>query len=115
MKNMVKNHCLAKSISDCSWSKFVEFLEYKANWYGRTVVKIDKFFPSSKKCNNCGNKKEDLRIEDRTYNCNSCGISIDRDYNASLNILKEALRIFNKNRRNDEVSSVNNKTLVLCS
>jgi len=112
VKNMVKNHCLAKSISDCSWSKFVEFLEYKANWYGRTVVKIDKFFPSSKKCNNCGNKKEDLRIEDRTYNCNSCGTIIDRDYNASLNILGEGLRILNKNCWADRVSSVNIQTLV---
>jgi len=115
VKNMIKNHKLAKSISDASWSKFVEFLEYKANWYGRTVIKIDKFFPSSKLCSNCGNKKEDLKLKDRTYNCSSCGITIDRDYNASLNILEEGLRILNKNRRNDEVSSVNNKTLVLSS
>jgi len=115
VKNMVKNHKLAKSISDCSWSKFVELLSYKADWYGRTIVKIDKFFPSSKLCKNCGNKKEDLKLEDRVYNCSSCGIKIDRDYNASLNILEEGLRILNNSCRNDSDSSVNNKTLVLCS
>ena len=115
--NMLKNHKLAKSIADCSWSKFVEFLKYKADWYGRILVQIDKFFPSSKLCNNCGNIKEDLKLDDREYFCNSCGITIDRDYNAALNILKEGLRILKENNSCwiDSNSSVNIRTIALSS
>ncbi|KKM77808.1 hypothetical protein LCGC14_1366220 [marine sediment metagenome] len=112
---MVKNHCLAKSIFDVSWSKFVEFLKYKAGWYGRELVQIDKFFPSSKTCSGCGNIKKDLTLKDREYVCSSCGLVIDRDYNASLNILSEGLRILTKNRRDDEVSLLNIQTLVCSS
>ena len=112
---MVKNHCLAKSISDASWSKFVELLKYKADWYGRELVKIDKFFPSSKLCSNCGNIKKDLTLKDRVYQCSACGRKIDRDYNASLNILEEGLRILKKNCRDDRDSSVNIQTLVCSS
>jgi putative transposase len=115
VKNMVKNHKLSKSISDVSWSKFVELLKYKANWYGRDLIQIDKFFPSSKLCSNCGNIKKDLTLKDREYHCDSCGIAIDRDYNAALNILREGLRILKKNRRDGEVSSVNIQTLVCSS
>jgi len=115
VKNMVKNHCLAKSISDVSWSKFVEFLKYKCDWYGRELIQIDKFFPSSKTCSNCGNIKKDLTLRDREYQCGSCGANIDRDYNASLNILREGLRILKKNCRDDKVSSVNMQTLVCSS
>ena len=93
VKNMVKNHNLAKSISDVSWSKFVEFLKYKASWYGRTLVQIDTFFPSSKTCSSCGNIKKDLTLNNREYICSSCGMVLDRDYNAALNILREGLRI----------------------
>ena len=116
VKNMVKNHKLAKSISDCSWSKFVELVKYKCDWYGRELVQIDKFFPSSKLCSNCGNIKKDLTLKDREYQCGLCKITIDRDYNASLNILREGLRIFkNKNCRDDRDSSVNIQTLVCSS
>lgn len=113
VKNMVKNHCLAKSISDVSWSKFVELLKYKSDWYGRTLVQIDKFFPSSKTCSCCGNIKKDLTLKDREYNCSSCGLVIDRDYNAALNILKEGLRI--TSGRDDRVSLLNIQTLVCSS
>jgi putative transposase len=113
VKNMVKNHCLAKSISDVSWSKFVELLKYKADWYGRTLVQIDKFFPSSKTCSCCGNIKKDLTLKDRVYNCSSCGTTINRDYNASLNILEEGLRILSG--RDDRASSVNIQALVCSS
>jgi len=113
VKNMVKNHCLAKSISDVSWSKFVELLKYKCEWYGRKLVQIDKFFPSSKMCSDCGNIKSDLKLENRIYNCSSCGTTIDRDYNASLNILREGLRILSG--RDDRDSSVNIQTLVCSS
>jgi putative transposase len=115
VKNMVKNHCLAKSISDVSWSKFVELLKYKASWYGRKLVQIDKFFPSSKMCSSCGNIKKDLTLEDREYYCSCCSLVIDRDYNAALNILREGLRILKKNCRTDRVSSVNIQTLVCSS
>ncbi len=115
VENMIKNHCLAKSISDVSWSKFVDLLKYKSDWYGRELVQVDKFFPSSKTCSSCGNIKKDLKLSDRIYNCTACGKTIDRDYNASLNILAEGLKILNKNRRDGEVSLLNNKTLVLCS
>ena len=111
---MVKNHCLAKSISDVSWSKFVEFLKYKSDWYGRTSVQIDKFFPSSKTCSNCGNIKKDLTLKDREYVCSSCGLVIDRDYNDALNILREGLRILNSGR-DDRDSLLNIQTLVCSS
>ncbi len=110
VENMVKNHCLAKSISDASWSKFVGLLLYKCNWYGRELVKIDTFFPSSKTCSKCGNIKNDLELKDRVYICPHCGLEIDRDFNASLNILREGLRILreiNNNRRGDGVSLLN--------
>ena len=114
VKNMVKNHCLAKSISDVSWSKFVELIKYKCNWYGRELIQIDKFFPSSKICSGCGNIKKDLTLEGREYHCSYCGIIIDRDYNAALNILREGLRIL-KNRWDSGVSSLNIQTLVCSS
>ena len=75
--------------------RFKSILKYKAEWYGRVIIEIDRFFPSSKLCNNCGNKKEDLKLSDRVYKC-SCGYENDRDLNASLNILKEGLRIYNE-------------------
>jgi len=113
VKNMVKNHCLARSISDVSWSKFVGLLRYKSDWYGREFVQIDKFFPSSKTCSNCGNIKKDLTLRDRVYNCSACGRTIDRDYNASLNILSEGLRILSG--RDDRDSLLNIQTLVCSS
>ena len=94
VKNMLKNSRLAKSISDVSWSKFVEFLTYKAKLYDRRLIKIDTFFPSSQLCNKCGyqNKKvKDLGI--RKWKCPKCQKIHDRDINASKNILKEGLRL----------------------
>jgi len=111
---MVKNHKLAKSISDVSWSKFVELIKYKSSWYERVLVQIDKFFPSSKTCSNCGNIKKDLTLKDREYVCSCCGLVIDRDYNAALNILREGLRIL-KNCRDDRVSLLNIQMKLVCS
>ena len=85
VKGMLKSN-LAKSISDSGWSKFLEYLEYKANWYGRTFIKVDRFFPSSKQCHYCGYKKEDLSLKERTWACPSCGKTHDRDINASINL-----------------------------
>ncbi len=92
VKGMVKNHNLAKAISDSSWSSFVTKLEYKAQWYGKEVIKIDRFFPSSKTCSDCGHVKESLSLDERVWTC-ICGSKHDRDVNASKNILKRGLVI----------------------
>ncbi len=89
---MLKNHCLAQSIQDCSWSKFNEFLAYKAEWSGVNVVRIGRFEPSSKMCSSCGWIKSDLTLKDKKWKCEDCGIFHDRDINASKNILNFGLR-----------------------
>jgi len=91
VKNMQKNHYLAKSISDVSWSKFIEFLKYKSEWYGAKLIQIDKFFPSSKTCSVCGYKIDKLPLSKRKWTCPYCNTTHDRDINASKNILKVAL------------------------
>ena len=93
VKGMTKNHKLAQAILDVSWSKFVGFLKYKADWYGRDLVFVNRFFPSSKLCSSCGEKKTDLTLADREWACSYCGITHDRDFNAALNIRKEGLRL----------------------
>ncbi len=93
VKNMVKNHCLAKSIHDVGWGEFVRQLEYKAVWYGRTLIKIDTFFPSSKRCFACGHVLETLSLDEREWTCPKCGVHHDRDKNAANNILAEGLSV----------------------
>ena len=90
---MVKNHHLSKSIHDAGWSKFVDMLEYKADWYGRDVFKVNRFYPSSKTCSNCGFAKADLKLSDRKWICPECGMHHDRDINASINLFLEGLKI----------------------
>ena len=86
VKGMLKNHSLAKHISDAAWAEFVRQLEYKASWYGATVIKADRFFPSSKTCSSCGAVKAKLPLEIRTYHCETCGLTLDRDLNAAINL-----------------------------
>lgn len=86
IKSMVKNHRLAKSISDSSWNKFFELLNYKAEEAGREVVRIPRFEPTSKTCSQCGVINQELKLSDRQWVCKSCGALHDRDYNAAKNI-----------------------------
>jgi len=91
---MIKNHKLAKSISDASFSEFNRQLEYKARWNYKLISRIDRFYPSSQICSYCGNQSDQTKdLSCRTYICEKCGLKIDRDYNASINILHEGLRI----------------------
>ena len=92
-KGMLRNHKLAKSISDVSWSSFVTKLQYKADWYGRKIIKVDKWFPSSQICSECGHKDGKKSLEIREWTCPICHTRHDRDINASINILNEGLRI----------------------
>jgi len=107
IKGMIKNHKLAKHISDASWSKFIELLIYKAEWNDKKIVKIDRFFPSSKTCNCCGYINQNLDLSIREWSCPSCNTQLDRDLNASINILNEGYKIISSGtddyRRGDEI------------
>ena len=92
VKGMVKNHKLAKHISDASWGTFVRLLEYKADWNDKQIVKINRWYPSSKTCCECGWINQDLNLSDREWTCKN-GHHLDRDENAAKNILKEGLKI----------------------
>lgn len=89
VKGMMQNHRLAKAISDVSFYEFKRQLEYKARYHDRVFYQVDRFYPSSKLCSGCGALKQDLTLKDRVYHCDNCGIQIDRDYNASLNLLSQ--------------------------
>jgi putative transposase len=92
VKNMIKNHKLAQAISDVSWSKFVRQLEYKAEWYGKNIIRIGQFEPSSKICSTCGTTNKTLTLSDREWTCKSCSSVHDRDINAAINIKNFALK-----------------------
>jgi putative transposase len=92
ISNMVKNHKLAQSINDVSWYSFAEMLEYKADWYGKNIIRVGTFFPSSKMCSSCGYINKELKLSDRSWICPSCSKEHDRDVNASINIKQFALK-----------------------
>lgn len=94
VKNMLKNHKLAKSISDVSWREFIKQLEYKASWYKRTVLKVSTWYPSSQLCSMCGYKNpETKKLSIREWICSECGTIHERDLNASINVMNEAIRV----------------------
>ena len=93
VSNMQKNRCLSKSISDASWSEFVRQLEYKANWYGRELIGIDKWYPSSKRCSDCGYTMPKMPLNVRQWTCPECGSIHDRDVNAARNVLAAGLAV----------------------
>ena len=93
---MVKNHNLAHSIQTQSWDSLFTKLKYKAEMYDRTLIKIDRFFPSSKLCHKCGYKNEDLTLKTREWQCPECGIVHNRNVNAAINICREGLKIYKR-------------------
>ena len=103
VSNMQKNRCLSKSIADAGWSDFVRQLEYKAHWYGRELVGIDKWYPSSKRCSDCGYTMPKMPLNVRQWTCTECGECHDRDVNAARNVLAAGLAV---SARGEAVSPV---------
>jgi putative transposase len=93
VSGMVKNHCLAKSVENSSFGEIKRILQYKCEWYGRKLIQVGRFYPSSKTCNVCGYVNKELRLSDRKWTCPECGTKHDRDINAAMNILSEGERI----------------------
>ena len=92
VRNMVKNHKLARAITDVGWSKFISMLEYKGKWYGKNVIKVDPWFPSSKTCSHCGQVLDELDLSVREWTCGGCQATHDRDVNAAKNIRTKGLQ-----------------------
>ena len=113
VSGMMKNHKLAKSIQELSLYRFKEMLRYKSKWYGRDLIEIDRYYPSSKLCSSCGFKNNNLKLSDREWECPKCEVTHDRDYNAAINIRNEGQRIMsdNNDRLNSDVSDLKNSNL----
>jgi putative transposase len=93
VKGLTQNHCLARALADAALGRLLDLLETKVTSANGVLVKVDRFFPSSKRCANCGQECEDLSLADRVFVCPQCGFTADRDHNAAMNLLKEGLRI----------------------
>ena len=93
VSNMQKNHCLSKAIGDAGWSEFLRQLEYKSRWYGRDLIGIDRWYPSSKRCSDCGHTVKSLPLNVREWTCPECGTAHDRDINAARNVLAAGLAV----------------------
>jgi putative transposase len=99
MKGMAGSLKLGKSVNDLGWGQFTHMLEYKTLWKGKSLVKVPKYFPSSKKCSKCGYINKGLTLSDRTWVCPQCGIAHDRDINAAINVREEGISLFNKSHK----------------
>ena len=106
VKNLSRNRHLSKSILDSGWGEFVRQLEYKSQWYGRSLVKVGRFFPSSKTCSHCGCVKDHLNLSERSWTCSECGVVHDRDYNASVNIKAEGTAVLARGEESSGPSAV---------
>ncbi|WDV51348.1 RNA-guided endonuclease TnpB family protein [Streptomyces coeruleorubidus] len=93
VRTMVRNRKLARAISDAAWAQFRSLMEYKAAWYGREVIAVDRFFPSSRLCSHCGALQDKMPLHVRTWTCDSCGTTHDRDVNAAKNLLAAGLAV----------------------
>lgn len=113
VSGMIKNHKLAKAISNIGFFEFKRQLAYKSLWYGKELIIADRFYPSSKLCCSCGSKKDDLKLSDRTYKCNSCDNVIDRDLNAAINLKKYTARYAEINAGGDDKVHDNNNYQVV--
>ena len=91
VRGMSKNHKLASAILDGGFSEFRRQLEYKCKWYGSILTIVDRFYPSSKTCSGCGNVKKELKLSEREYVCENCGLVIDRDLNAAINLINKSV------------------------
>jgi putative transposase len=113
VSGMMKNHKLAKAVQELGLYEMRRQIEYKAQWYGREVIFVSRWFPSSKKCSCCGNIKHDLKLSDREYICENCGLVIDRDENAAINIEVEGIRLYEENigQRMSEFKLVEHPTM----
>jgi putative transposase len=114
VKGMESNHHLAKSVASVSFGEIARQLEYKCRWHGRTFVKAERFYPSSKTCNHCGAVNNKLALADREWVCPSCGEVIDRDYNAALNILKRGKEILSGCGKQSDDKQKGVEALQLC-
>ena len=92
VQGMIRNRCLSQAISDASWSMLLSFLKYKADWYGKKYIEIPRFTPTSKTCSSCKSQQE-MPLSVRIYQCKSCGLRLDRDLNAALNIKAAGLAV----------------------
>jgi putative transposase len=113
VSGIMKNHKLARSIQELSLYRFESILKYKSVWYDRAIINIDRFYPSSKTCSDCGYINHELKLSDREWICPDCGVLHDRDLNASINIEQEGLKIYNEQigQRLPEFTLVDNPTM----